>query len=82
MKAVQPEVLQSFVDHVLDEVDLQGGERSVAALAEHLDDVLGQRGGDGRRRQGRTWTAHGLFVRNEEVEVEVGKPLRPDRRCC
>lgn len=42
MEGARPEVLESFVDHVLDEVDLQGGERGVATLAEHLDDVLGQ----------------------------------------
>lgn len=66
VKGFKPEVFQSFVDHVLDKVDLQGAERSVAALAEHLDDVLGQRGGDGRCRQGCTWRTHGLFVRKEQ----------------
>lgn len=49
----RPEVLQSLVDHVLDEVDLQGGERSSSCLSNHFCDVLGERGGN-RRRQ--SWT--------------------------
>ena len=33
------------MDHVLDEVDLEGGERSSSSLSDHLSDVLGERGG-------------------------------------
>lgn len=46
----EPEFLQSFMNHVLDEVDLQGGERSSSSLSNHLRDVLGEGGGHGCRQ--------------------------------
>lgn len=49
----EPKVLQSFMNHVLDEVDLQRGERSGSSLSNHLRDVLGERRGHGCRQR---WT--------------------------
>lgn len=73
----RPEVLQGFMDHVLDEVDLKWSERSRTSLTHHLSNVLGQSGGDGRgqnRSWGRRTNKSGtriIKLKSEQLPLEV-----------